>query len=290
MTAMETGADREVRLPQGPIRYREHGEGDPVVFVHGLLVNGLLWRKVTPELAGGHRCIVPDWPLGSHGAAMDPDADLSPPGLARLIADFLAALDLQDVTLVGNDTGGALCQLVVASHPDRIGRLVLTPCDAFENFPPKMFRPLLWAAAVPGALLAAYEPMRIRALRRAPMAFGRLAKRPIDDAVLDAYVEPVLHDAAVRRDATRVLRGIHPRHTLDAAARLGRFERPVLIAWPPEDRFFPYSHAERLGRILPAARVVPVRDSLTFVPEDQPARLAELIDEHARERGERRAA
>src|SRR3954454_18378020 len=118
------GEQHEVNLPQGTIRYRDRGQGPPIVFVHGALVNGDLWRKVVPELAKDFRCVTPDLPLGSHEIPMPANADLSPPAVAKLIADFLAALDLTDVTLVGNDTGGAMCQLVVTSHPERIGRLV----------------------------------------------------------------------------------------------------------------------------------------------------------------------
>ena len=142
----------EARLQQGTIRYRESGTGEPVVLVHGLLTDGQLWREVAPRLARDFRVIAPDWPLGSHQLPLEPGADLSPPGLARIIADFISELDLEEVTLVGNDTGGALCQLVAAHHPERLGRLVLTPCDAYENFLPPAFRPLQMLAHVPGAL------------------------------------------------------------------------------------------------------------------------------------------
>src|SRR5262249_37104928 len=131
-----------VELPQGPVRYRESGTGDPIVFVHGLLVDGELWRDVASRLQDDYRVIVPDLPLGSQEEALPPGAALSPPGLARIVADFLEALDLRDVTLVGNDTGGAICQLVVTEHPERVKRLVLTPCDAYEEFPPPTFKPL----------------------------------------------------------------------------------------------------------------------------------------------------
>ncbi len=216
-----------VELAQGTIRYRDDGEGRPFVFVHGLLVNGLLWRRVTPLLDGVRR-IVPDWPLGSHEAAMRPDADLTPPGLARLIADFLDALGLEDAVLVGNDTGGALSQIVAANHPDRLGALALTSCDAFENFLPPMFRGLQVAARVPGALTAFLTPLRLRPARRLPLAFGWLRKRPIEPEVSDAYVEPYFRHAGVRRDLRRVLAGISSRHTLDAAARLAGFEKPAI--------------------------------------------------------------
>ena len=137
-------------LAQGQIAYRDSGSGPTIVFLHGAFVDGTLWRKVVPELEDGFRCVVPDLPLGSHRRPIDPDADLSPPGLAKLIAAFLAELELDDVTLIGNDTGGALCQLAVTRHPERIGRLVLTPCDAYEHFPPPAFRYLQVLARIPG--------------------------------------------------------------------------------------------------------------------------------------------
>src|SRR5262249_18521811 len=124
--------EKEIELSPGMVRYRDVGKGPPIVFVHGLLVSSLLWRKVVPSLSRTHRCIVPDWPLGSHAVALKPDADVSPLGVAKLIAELIEALGLDDVTLVGNDVGGALCQLVVTKFPQRIGRLVLTTCDAFE--------------------------------------------------------------------------------------------------------------------------------------------------------------
>lgn len=208
---------------------------------------------------------------------MRPDADLSPPGVARMIAELLAALDLRDVTLVGNDTGGALCQLLVTRQPERVGRLVLTPCDAFDNFPPSMFDGLLLAARVPPVLNAFLQTTRIRAIARSPMVFGWLAKHGLDDATLDSYLRPVRENAGVRRDLVKLARGIDPRLTLEAAERLGAFDRPTLLAWAPEDRLFPFAHAERLATILPDARVVRIADAYTFVSEDQPERLAELI-------------
>jgi pimeloyl-ACP methyl ester carboxylesterase len=273
----------ELHLPQGTIRYRDSGEGQPIVFVHGLLVNGLLWRKVTPLLEDEFRCIVPDWPLGSHQDALAPKADRSPRGMANLIADFLDALDLNAVTLVANDTGGAIAQLLVTERPERVGRLVLTPCDAYENFLPLAFRPLQWLARVPGALTLAVQGMRIPALRRSPLGFGMLTRRPIPDEILSAWVAPFLHDAGVRRDTVGLLRGIDPRDLLAAAEKLRDFQRPTLIAWAPEDRFFKLRFAERLAQTIPDCRLERVEDSLTFVSEDQPERVAELIDAFVRE-------
>jgi pimeloyl-ACP methyl ester carboxylesterase len=277
-------SSKEVQLSAGSIRYREHGSGAPIVFVHGLLVNGLLWRKVVPPLEPDFRCIVPDWPLGSHPVAMRPDADLSPPGLARLVDEFTAALELSDVTLVANDTGGAISQITAANHPGRIGRLVLTNCDAFDDFLPPAFRPLQYAAKVPGLLTAVMQGMRFDVLRRrAPGAFGWLIKKDLAGAPLAEWTRPFLSDRAIRRDTVKVLKGISPRYTNEAAERLRSFDRPTMLAWAVEDRFFKLEFAERLAETIPGARLERIEDSYTFVSEDQPERLAELIRAFARE-------
>lgn len=273
---------REVRLAQGTIRYREAGTGEPIVLVHGLLTNGELWREVAPGLARDFRVIVPDWPLGSQELPLEKHADLSPPGLAKLIADFLAALELENVTLVGNDTGGALCQLVAVNHGERLARLVLTPCDAFEHFPPPAFKPLVAAAKVPGAIFAMMQGMRAPAARRLPNSYGRLMKR-YDSELTRSWVAPAIASRELRAQIARILKDFSPRHTLAAAERFGDFDKPVLIAWAPEDRFFQFAHAERLREAFPNARLERIEDSYTFVMIDQPARLVELIGEFARE-------
>ena len=225
---MEFGAVRTVELAQGRIHYRECGEGPPVVFFHGLLVNAALWRDVAPVIAAaGFRCLAPDWPLGSHPEPMRAEADLTPPGVAGLIADFLDALDLTDVTLVANDTGGALTQLLMTRRPERIGRVVLVSCDGLEFFFPTPFNLLPPLAAVPGSLWLLVQAVRLRALHRLPIAFGWVAKRPIEPAVTDSYLLPSRRDRAVRRDLRKFLRGVHRRHTLRAAESFGDFTKPV---------------------------------------------------------------
>lgn len=272
-----------VDLPQGTIEYRDSGSGPVLLFVHGLLVKGTLWRKVIAPLEGEFRCVAPDLPLGSHRVPMRAGADLTPHGLAKLISDFMDALELEDVTLIGNDTGGALCQLVATRHPERLARLVLTPCDAYENFLPPAFRPLQWIARVPGGIAAAVQPMRFGLVQRSPLAFGLLTKRPIERSVREGWVRPVLGSREIRRDVTKVLRGIAPHYTLEAAERLKEFNRPTLLAWAPEDRFFKFSYAERLAAAILDSRLERIEDSGTFVSEDQPARVAELVANFARE-------
>ena len=272
-----------VTLPQGTIAYGESGPADaaPVVLVHGALVDGTLWRKVVPDLEGSLRCIVPDLPLGSHRTPMNEGADLSPPGLAKLVADFIAALGLEDVTLVGNDTGGAICQLVVTRHPERIGRLVLTPCDAYENFLPPAFRYLQLLARLPGGISTVAQTMRIPANRRMPIAYGWLSKSRIPSEVLANWTQPIIHDRAVRADTRQVLRGIDKKYTVEAAAKLRDFAGPTMLAWATEDRFFKPKFAERLAADIPGSRLEWIEDARTFVSEDQPQRLASLIGDFA---------
>ena len=271
----------EVRLPQGTIRYRESGAGAPIVLVHGLLMNGELWRDVIPLLAKDFRVIAPDWPLGSQQLPLEDPADMTPPALARLISDFIEALELQDVTLVGCDTGGALSQLVAVEHPERIARLVLTPCDAYEHFPPAAFKPLQAIGRRPGALLALGQLMRSALARRGPTAYGWLMKR-YDGALTAAWVEPVRTNRAIRRQTAAFLAGMQPRHTLAAAERFGEMHKPVLIAWAREDKFFKLAWAQRLAADFPDSRLELIDDSYTFVSIDQPERTAELIAQFAR--------
>jgi pimeloyl-ACP methyl ester carboxylesterase len=266
---------REVELPQGKIRYRERGEGRPIVFVHGYLVDGRLWDTTVEHLSDGYRCITPDWPLGAHQVAMKPDADLSPPGIADLIADFLAALDLDDVTIVGNDSGGAMSQVFVTRHPERVGRLVLTNCDTHDNFPPSIFKLMPPIAKLPGGMTALALPFRLGALRRA--AFAPFARTKIPPELIDSWMEPAQNDRDVARDTAKVTAGMHKRYTLEAAERLANFDRPTLLAWARDDRVFKLSYAERLAATIPNATLETIEDAKTFVPLDQPARLAELI-------------
>jgi pimeloyl-ACP methyl ester carboxylesterase len=261
----------------------EAGTGAPIVFVHGFLVNSNLWRKVVPKLSPDFHCVSLDLPLGSHTIPMPDGADLSPYALADLIADAIEALGLEKVTLVGNDTGGALCQIVATRRPERIGRLVLTPCDYRDEFPPAMFAYLKPAAAIPGALKLLFAPMRFRAPRQLPFAFGWLVNKPIDRDAEDSYVFPGMLDSRVAADAKRVIRGVHKRYTNEAADKLHGFDKPALIAWARNDRFFKPEHAERLAQDLPNARLEWIENARTFVSEDHPDRLAELIAGFVRE-------
>ena len=270
-----------VELPQGPIEVQDTGGSGPtLLFIHGILVTGRLWEPTVRALPSHFRCVVPNLPLGAHARTMHPDADLSPAGVARLIADLIVAMDLQDITLVGNDTGGAICQLVITRHPDRITRLVLTNCDAYENFLPVVFRPLQWMGKVPGMDWVVAQGFRIPL---AQSAFVKtVAHTPLDPTLRRSYARAFVSDPDVRRDAKKVLGGIDKQQTIDAAKQFGGFRHPVLIAWGTDDRFFKPKYAERLAGDFPDARVEWIPGSRAFVHVDKPLELAEAISKFVR--------
>lgn len=271
----ESSQRKEIDLPAGRIRYREAGEGKPVVFVHGYLVDGRLWDGVVDRLSESHRCLAPDWPIGAQQIAMNPDADLSPPGIAALVSSFLDALDLTDVTIVGNDSGGAMSQVLVTRHPERIGRLVLTNCDTHENFPPGVFKHLPKLAAMPGGMTVLSLPFGVPAVAR--RAFKPFSKTGIPDDLIASWMKPSLTDPDIKRDLKKVTVGMNSRHTLEAAEKLRSSDLPILLTWAPGDKFFPLAFAERLAGEAGNAKIVRIPNSSTFVPLDQPERLAEEI-------------
>lgn len=272
------GPLHEVELPDGTIAYHERGEGAPLVFVHGIIANADVWRHVVPELAGRFRCLTPDWPLGGHQLAMESGTDFSLFGLADLVDRTLAALGLDQVVLVGNDTGGAICQAVAARHPQRIDRLVLTPCDAFDNFLPLPIKHLQLLGRTPAGLRLLAESLRFRPVQRLPIAFGLLTRRPIPAEIMASYTRPLRCQPAVRRDFAALVRAISTRFTLEAAEGLRHFDRPSLLAWARQD-FFPLAHAERLAGLLPDAHLTVIDASGPFVGEDAPHELARLIED-----------
>lgn len=276
------GTEHRVTLTQGEVRYFERGTGRPIVFVHGILTNADLWRSVVPALAdAGFRCLAPDLPLGAHETPMHADADLSPVGNADLLADFLAELDLRDVIMVGNDTGGALTQIMLARRPERVDRVVLLPSDCFEYFFPPIFRALPLVARVPGSMRVLAALLRVRALQPLPFLFGWVVKRPLPPDIVRSYLWRLGESAGVRRDLRKLLRAVHPRHTLAAATKLGGFHRPVLLLWGSEEKLFPIRLAHRLAALLPDARVVEVSDTYTFIAEDRPAEVVRHVVEFA---------
>ncbi len=275
----------EVELSAGPIGYEDTGgEGPPIVLLHGLLMDGAQWRKVVPELRADHRCVLPTMPMGAHRRPMKPDADLTLRGMGRIVAEFLERLDLRDVTLCFNDWCGA--QVMIADgRVDRVGRLVLASCEAFDNYPPGLPGRMAWLSAkLPGGIALTRLTLPIRLFRQSPLAFGRMTKRGLPDEVVRAWVEP-LANREIRRDLRKYAgAGWAGRSDLLAATdALPSFDRPVLVAWASEDRVMPPAHGRRLAEVFPQGRLVEIADSYTLITEDQPEELARAIRRFIRE-------
>jgi pimeloyl-ACP methyl ester carboxylesterase len=272
----------EVELTAGTIDYLDTGGDGPVlVFQHGVAMAGSEWREVVRDLREDHRCVVPELPLGAHRKPMLPDADLSFEGLIRLVLEFLDRLDLREVTLVGNDLGLSL--MVGADRPDRLTRLVLTSCEAFDNCPPGLpGRNMMRMGRLPGGVNAMLQPLRLRPLRRLPIAYGRMSKR-LPHVLSDEWLRPPLTERAIRRDIKKFIRSAEPELVAEDTERLRSFDLPALVVWASEDRVMPPDHGRRLAEILPQGRLVEVDDSYTLIPVDQPTVLARHIREFVRE-------
>jgi pimeloyl-ACP methyl ester carboxylesterase len=278
MTTDHASSDAVADLPQGKLAYRAEGPASssspPVVFVHGVLVDARLWAPVAERLAAeGVRSYAPTLPLGAHQQPMNADADLSPRGIAQLVLDFIAALGLSDVTIVGNDTGGAICQIMLGADTSRIGAAVLTNCDAFRAFPPRALGPLFRALRHPGLVAGLVPGLRSARMRHGPLAYGPLTSGPLDRELTRDWVQP-LADRAIRRDLAKFARGVHPRVLLDAASRFGQFTGPVRILWGAADPFFRPELGRQLSEAFPHASLTTVATGRTFLPLDHPGEVA----------------
>jgi pimeloyl-ACP methyl ester carboxylesterase len=270
-----------VDLPQGTLAYRAAGpatsDQPPVVFVHGILVDARLWEPVAERLAAeGIRSYAPTLPLGSHQQPVNADADLSPQGVAKIALDFIQALDLSDVTIVGNDTGGAICQIMLGTDTSRISAAVLTNCDAFGTFPPLAFAPLFRALRHPGLVARLASALRSTGMRHGPLAYGPLASEPLDPALTLGWVQP-LASQEIRRDLAKFAKAVHPRVLLDAASRFGEFAGPVRILWGEADSMFRLKLGHQLAAAFPHATLATVPGGRTFLPLDHPDEVAAEI-------------
>jgi pimeloyl-ACP methyl ester carboxylesterase len=273
----------EVQLSAGPIEYTDTGGDGPVlVFLHGLVMNGALFDEVVRDLRADHRCVVPTLPLGGHRRPMSPEADLSLQGIGQIVGDFLERLDLRNVTLVQNDHAAALA--LAGERRERVARLVVSSCEAFDNYPPGLpGKNIGLVARLPAGLYIAMQLMRIRSLRRLPIALGWMAKRPIPHELTDTWFRPVQTQRAIRRDLAKYAGGARKGQMLEVMERLGAFDRPALVIWATEDRVMPLDHGRRLARLLPNARLVEIADSYTLIPLDQPTEFARAVREFVAE-------
>ncbi|HWG08209.1 MAG TPA: alpha/beta hydrolase [Solirubrobacteraceae bacterium] len=277
----------EIELTAGTIEYEDTGGDGPVlVLLGGLVMDGSVWDPLVQDLRADHRCVVPTLPLGAHRKPMRPDADLSLAGYARMVAELLQRLDLREVTLVQNDHAAAL---VLAgegdARPERVARLVISSCEAFENYPPGLpGKNVRLLGFVPGGIYLAMNAMRLRALRRSPIGLGWMAKRPLPDELVDRWLAPLQGQRGVRRDFRKYVTGGRRAQMVQACERLRAFARPTLVVWTPEDKVQHPEHGRRFAELLPDARLVEIADSYTLIMRDQPQAFAGAIREFVAER------
>jgi pimeloyl-ACP methyl ester carboxylesterase len=279
----------ELELTAGVIDYEDtRGDGPVLVLLGGLVMDGSVWDPTLANLRTDHRCIVPTLPLGAHRRPMRPDADLSLHAFARMVSELLERLDLRDVTLVQNDHAAAL--VLAGENPERVARLVISSCEAFENFPPGLpGKNMRLTAMIPGGIFATIQALRLRPLRRLPMAFGWMAKHPLPDELMDRWFRPLQTQRGVRRDLRKYVTGARRGQMLEVCERLRGFERPTLVVWTPEDRVQRPEHGRRLAELLPDARLVEIADSYTLIMRDQPEAFASAVRDFVRETADARA-
>jgi pimeloyl-ACP methyl ester carboxylesterase len=273
----------EIELSAGTIEYEDTGgTGPTLVMIHGLAMDGRLWRHVVDELGADYRCVMPVLPLGAHRQPMRADADLSLRGMCRIVAEFLERLDLRDVTLCFNDWGGA--QVMIADGlMERVGKLVLVSCEAFENYPPGLAGHAAWLSAkLPGGISTMRQVLLRPTLRRLPFVFGQMSKHGVPDDLMREWLAPLARPE-IRRDlrkyAGAAMKG--RRDFRAATPALGSFDRPVLVVWDLEGPMMPNEHGRRLAEAFPDSRLVELDDCYTLIPEDRPVELARLIRDFA---------
>jgi pimeloyl-ACP methyl ester carboxylesterase len=273
----------EIELTAGTIEYEDTGGDGPVlVLLGGLVMDGSVWDPLVDDLRRDHRCVVPTLPLGAHRKAMHRDADLSLWGFAGMVRELIERLQLEDVTLVQNDHAAAL--VLAGENPERVARLVISSCEAFENYPPGLpGKNVRLTAFLPGGVFLAMNAMRLHALRRSPIGFGWMAKRPLPDELVDRWLAPLQSQRDVRRDFRKYVTGGRRRQMVEVCERLRAFTRPALVVWTPEDKVQRPEHGRRFAALLGDSRLVEVADSYTLIMRDQPATFARAIREFVRE-------
>jgi pimeloyl-ACP methyl ester carboxylesterase len=275
-------ARHSVETPSGRIGYVEQGAGPVALFVHGVLLNGHLWRHQLAHLSDMRRCIALD--LLAHGSTeIAPDQDVSVTANAEMIVEFLDALNIEKVDLVGNDSGGGIAQIFAALHPKRVRSLTLTDCDAHDNWPPEAFKPLL-AMAANGGLRGTLEAMLSdKNIYRSAQALGPAYELPtlLTDDSIETYLRPLVRTEQRVRDFQRFLAAFDNRHTLAIESGLKALKVPTLIVWGTDDLYFDVKWARWLAETIPGTRrCVELKDARIFFPEERWAEFNRELRAH----------
>lgn len=264
--------DKQAVLQAGTISYRDIGNGQPLMLLHGALSNANTWRKVIPELSRHFRCIVPTLPLGGHAHPIHATTPMKGQYMVELLRQFADCLQLEQFALLGNDTGGAYAQMFTAAYPERVSHLILNNCDAFEIFPPKLFGTLPASVKIPGFTRLMALAMSVPALAKSNLILGALSATLDGKTIQDQYLKSFMTDSAIRQDFKQLALGWDNRDTLEAAQKLKTYPNPVLVLWGLADKLlFPLELGERLAAHFPNGRLQTVEGASTYVQEDRPA-------------------
>jgi pimeloyl-ACP methyl ester carboxylesterase len=273
---------RSIATPSGRISYVEQGAGPVALFVHGVLLNGHLWRHQLSALSDIRRCIAVD--LLAHGdTEIAPNQDVSATANAAMLREFLDALEIEQVDLVGNDSGGGIAQIFAALNPSRVRSLTLTDCDTHDNWPPVAFKPFLEMAAA-GGLRSALEGMLTdKNVYRSAQALGPAYEHPerVTDETIETYLRPFLRTEQRTEDLKRFLAAFDPRHTLAVEAQLRTLKAPTLIVWGTDDVYFDVRWSRWLAETIPGTRKrVELNGARIFFPEERAAEFNRELRAH----------
>ena len=273
---------RSVQTASGRISYTEQGAGPVALFVHGVLLNGHLWPHQLAQLSDIRRCIAVD--LLAHGdTEIAPDQDVSVTANANMLEEFLDALNIEQVDLVGNDSGGGIAQIFAALHPQRVRSLTLTNCDTHDNWPPEAFKPFL-AMAAAGGLRGALDAMLAdKSIYRSPQALGPAYEHPerLADDSIERYLRPLVRTEQRTRDLQRFLAAFDNAHTVKLESRLKALKAPTLIVWGTDDVYFDVKWSHWLADTIPGTRKrVELKDARIFFPEERWAEFNQELRTH----------
>jgi pimeloyl-ACP methyl ester carboxylesterase len=272
----------KVETASGTISYVEVGHGPVALFVHGVLLNSYLWRHQLAQLGDIRRCIAVD--LLAHGdTEISSGQDVSVTANAHMLAQFLDALNIDQVDLVGNDSGGGICQIFAALYPQRIRSLTLTNCDTHDNWPPEPFKPFVAMVAAGGLPDTLNAMLADKSVYRSPQALGPAYERPeaVTDDTIETYLRPFLRSPKRTHDIERFVNAFDNRHTVQIETKLKRLQVPTLIAWATDDIYFDVEWSRWLEKTIPGSRKrMEFESARIFFPEERPHEFNRELKEH----------